>query len=70
MRNFAGIDPRFNPYCCRHTFITWLANADVHPKKAMALAGHSQMDTTLLYYTHVADDQLAEAMSRLQAVKA
>ena len=34
------------------------------------LAGHSQMDTTLHYYTHVADDQLAEAMSRLQAVKA
>ena len=36
----------------------------------MVLAGHSQMETTLQYYTHVADDQLAEAMSRLQAVKA
>ena len=70
IRNYAEIDPRFNPYCCRHTFITWLANADVHPKKAMVLAGHSQMETTLQYYTHVADDQLAEAMSRLQAVKA
>jgi len=70
VRDYAGIDPRFYPYCCRHTFVTWLANADVHPKKAMVLAGHSQMETTLNYYTHVADDQLAEAMSRLQAVKA
>ena len=64
--NYAGISPKFTPYCCRHTFITWLANNDVHPSKAQKLAGHSQIETTLNYYTHVADDQLANAMSRLQ----
>ncbi len=64
--DFAQISDKFTPYCCRHTFITWLAQLDVHISKLMKLAGHSQMETTLKYYTHVADDVLASAMGRLQ----
>lgn len=66
VRDFAQISDKFTPYCCRHTFITWLAQLDVHISKLMKLAGHSQMETTLKYYTHVADDVLASAMGRLQ----
>lgn len=70
VRDYAGINPKFTPYCCRHTFITWLAHADVHPSKVMKLAGHSNIDTTLNYYTHVADDELANAMGRLKQAQA
>ena len=50
--------------------MTWLAHADVHPSKVMKLAGHSNIDTTLNYYTHEADDELANAMGRLKQAQA
>jgi len=38
----------------RHTFLTNLARAGVHPKTAQALARHSTITLTLDRYTHVA----------------
>lgn len=43
----------------RHTFATRAAQAGVNPKVLMTILGHSTIETTLKYYTHVeADDQL------------
>ena len=67
VRDYAGLDPRILPYNCRHTNISWLAKWDVHPKKAKQLAGHKLTDTTMNYYTHVTDDDLVDAVSRLKA---
>lgn len=47
-------------HALRHTFITNLAKANVHPKIAMELAGHSSLEMTLGFYTHFrADDKVA-----------
>ena len=65
VRDYAGIDPRFTPNCCRHSGITWMAWNDVHPEKTRLIAGHADMKTTLKYYTHMDHNQLAEAQSRV-----
>lgn len=36
----------------RHTFITLLAKVNTHPKVLQTLARHSDLETTLRYYTH------------------
>lgn len=66
VRDYAGLDSRILPYNCRHTYLSWLAKWDVHPMKAKKLGGHSHIDTTMNYYTHVMEDDLVEAVSRLQ----
>jgi len=52
----------------RHTFLTNLARAGVHPKTAQALARHSTITLTLDRYTHVAlgdEVRAIEALPRL-----
>src|SRR5688572_24120566 len=54
----------------RHTFLTNLARAGVHPKTAQALARHSTISLTLDRYTHVAlgdEVRAIEALPRLGA---
>ena len=48
-------------HALRHTFITRLARAGVHPAVAQRLARHSKIELTMGYYTHlrVADDRAA-----------
>jgi site-specific recombinase XerD len=46
-------------HALRHTFISNLARAGVHPRNAQALARHSTIDLTMNVYTHVAMDDLA-----------
>ena len=41
-------------HALRHTFISNLARAGVHPRNAQALARHSTIDLTMNVYTHVA----------------
>ncbi|MFW5690732.1 MAG: tyrosine-type recombinase/integrase, partial [Planctomycetota bacterium] len=43
-------------HALRHTFISNLARAGVHPRNAQALARHSTIDLTMNVYTHVAMD--------------
>jgi integrase len=45
----------------RHSFITGLAENNVHPKVLQALAGHADLETTLKYYVHFkrADERAA-----------
>ena len=40
-------------HALRHTFITNLARAGVHPRHAQALARHSTLDLTMNTYTHL-----------------
>src|SRR5262245_28389267 len=55
----AGIKPRgedgtvVDRYSLRHTFITNLSVAGVHPRVAQALARHASIDLTMEHYTDV-----------------
>ena len=51
----------------RHTFITNLALAGVHPKLAQSIARHSDVNLTLGIYSHVDIGKQAEAISLLPA---
>ena len=50
----------------RHTYLTNLAQAGVHPSVMQRLAGHSSMSTTMQIYTHVHDEDMQQAMDALQ----
>ena len=52
----------------RHTFISNLARAGVHPKNAQALARHSTIDLTMNVYTHTVITDLARDVESLPAV--
>ena len=52
----------------RHTFISNLVRAGVHPRNAQALARHSTIDLTMNVYTHVAITDLASDIRKLPAV--
>jgi integrase len=49
----------------RHTFITNLCLAGVHPAVAQKLARHSSITLTMKYYTHVLRESEISAMQRL-----
>ncbi len=54
-------------HALRHTFITNLARAGVHPKVAQELARHSDVNLTMAHYTHVLVETRLEALSKLPA---
>jgi len=47
----------------RHSFITNLARAGVHPSDAMALARHSTITLTMNYYTHTKRESLRKIIN-------
>jgi len=49
----------------RHTFVTNLANAGVHPKVAQTLARHSTITLTMDCYTHTLMEDQTEAVAAL-----
>lgn len=53
----------------RHTYLTNLAQAGVHPSVMQRLAGHSSMRTTLSIYTHVHDEDLRKAVDALETLR-
>jgi integrase/recombinase XerC len=64
----AGIDTHhIDFHALRHTFITTLAKANIHPNVVQALAGHANVATTLAFYTHFkrADERLAVQIIKL-----
>jgi integrase len=48
----------------RHTFITGLAKAGVHPRTAQELARHSDIRLTMRTYTHLQVRDLADALAK------
>ena len=62
-RNHAGLYADF--HSCRHLFITSLERAGVSPKMAQTLARHSDIRLTMNIYSHVDEQEQAEAIARL-----
>lgn len=54
----------------RHTFITNLSLAGVHPTVAQMLARHSNIELTMKYYTHVLHSSKVAAIDALQSLSA
>lgn len=52
----------------RHSFGTWLASAGVHPKQAMDLMRHSDINLTMALYTHSDTGAAAAAVDKLPAL--
>ena len=59
----SGRDADF--HALRHTFITNLARAGVHPVVAQKLARHSDIQLTMRFYSHVLRESEVDAMKRL-----
>jgi len=57
-------------HALRHTFISNLARAGVHPRNAQALARHSTIDLTMNVYTHVSMNDLVRDVESLPALGA
>ena len=55
-------------HALRHTFISNLSRAGVHPRNAQALARHSTIELTMNVYTHVNMKDLAEDIENLPSV--
>ena len=49
----------------RHTFVTNLCKADISPKTAQTLARHGDIRLTMNIYTHVDEQEQADAIARL-----
>ncbi len=47
-------------YCLRHTFATRCAEANISAKQVQLWMGHSDIETTLNYYTHISKEFEAE----------
>lgn len=52
-------------HAVRHTCATLLAALDVHPRVAMRVLRHAQIDVTMEVYTEVSDQQTRRALKRL-----
>lgn len=55
-----------NPHNLRHTFATWLARATSNVSLVQKILGHEDVNTTLRYYVHTSDYELAGATGNLR----
>lgn len=60
IRDKLGWSDEITLYTLRHTFITRCAERGVHPKILQKWAGHSTIEMTLKYYTHISTEWEAE----------
>jgi len=56
---------KFDRHSIRHTYATMLFESGVDVKSAQKLLGHSNFQTTMDVYTHLSDQHLQEASSKL-----
>jgi len=56
---------RITVHDMRHTCATLLAALDVHPRVAMRILRHAQIDVTMNVYTEVSDAKTLKALKRL-----
>jgi integrase len=57
-------------HALRHSFISFLVEADVHPRVAQLLARHSTITLTMDRYSHVLREREIDAIGRLPALDA
>ena len=60
--------PYIKFHALRHTFATRILEANVHPKVAQELLGHSNASTTLDIYSHVLPNQKRDAIKKLEGI--
>jgi len=59
-----------NPHNLRHTFATWMARSSSDVSLAQKILGHEDVNTTLKYYVHTGDHELAGATANLRPNRA
>jgi len=62
----AGIAKRVSPHVLRHTFATDLYRQSHNIRLVQKALGHADLSTTMIY-THVYDEEIAQAMQALRA---
>jgi site-specific recombinase XerD len=60
------LDVQVNPHNLRHTFATWLVRSVLDVSLVQKILGHENVNTTLKYYVHTADHELAGATASLR----
>jgi integrase len=55
-------------HALRHSFATLMLSGREHPKVVQEMLGHSRINTTLDFYSHVLPDMQREAIERLDAM--
>jgi|ERR671916_628352 integrase len=63
----AGL-PDIPLHALRHRFTTLMLSGRQYPKVVQEMLGHSRINTTLDFYSHVLPDMQREAIDRLGAV--
>jgi len=61
----AGLPPTVRLYDLRHTCATLMLAANVHPKVAADVLGHSSIRTTMDTYSHVLEDMKGDAAKKV-----
>jgi integrase len=56
-------------HALRHTYITNLSRAEVHPRTAQELARHSSIELTMKYYTHLSIRDIARGLDLVPIVE-
>lgn len=57
------------PHQLRHTYLTNLAQAGVHPAVMQRLAGHASPEMSMRIYTHVNQSDMADAVDAIAAMR-
>lgn len=60
--------PLITPHICRHTYCTNKARSGMNPKVLQYLMGHSSIEVTLNYYTHLKFEDAQDEIGRLKTV--
>ena len=55
-------------HALRHSFATLMLSGREHPKVVQEMLGHSKINTTLDFYSHVLPDMQREAIDRLEVM--
>ncbi|MFH1108838.1 MAG: tyrosine-type recombinase/integrase, partial [Planctomycetota bacterium] len=64
--NACGEDLQVNAHNLRHTFATWLVRTVANASLAQKILGHENVNTTLKYYVHTGDWELAGSTNNLR----
>ena len=65
-RTFKEELPTITPHICRHTYCTNMAKSGISPKSLQYLMGHSDIATTLGYYTHYKFNDVEKEVKELE----